>query len=173
MRVKQGILAILATFSLAMTSLSAFAEVKMAVVDVPRAVLNSEAGKRGLVQIQEEFKNEEAALQALQKEATALLEKLKKDTEFMSDQEFNALLEQIQVKNQEFVGRGQNLQRAVEDRRQRLINSQNPKVREAIEKMVIADDYDIIIPKAVAVYTGELFDITLKLTERLNALDKK
>jgi outer membrane protein len=171
-RVNQGILAILATCILAMASLSAFAEVKMAVVDVPRAVLNSEVGKRGLAQIQAEFKAEEEGLQALQKDATALLEKLKKDTEFMSDQEFNGLLEQIQASNNEFIGRGQNLQRAVEERRQRLITALNPLVREAIEQLVLSDDYDLIIPRGVAVYSGELYDITLKLTEKLNELEK-
>ncbi len=172
-RVKQGVLAILAASFLAVSSISAFAEVKIAVVDVPRAVLNSEPGKRGLAQIQEEFKAEEEALQQVQKDATALLEKLKKDTEFMSDQEFNQLLEQIQAKNNEFVGRGQNLQRAVEERRQRLIQGLNPAVRDAIEDLVLAEDYDIIMPRAVAVYTGELYDITLKLTEKINELDAK
>ena len=168
MRVKRGILAILATCLLVITSFSAFAETKIAVVDVPRAVLQSETGKRGLASIQADFKAEEEALQALQKEATELLQKLKKDTEFMSDQEFNALLQQIQAKNQEFIGRGQNLQRAVEERRERLITALNPQVRDALEALVKKEDYDLIVPKAIALYSGELYDITAKLTEKLN-----
>ena len=164
--IKTGILTILALWSI-----SAFAEVKIVVVDVQRAVLNSEAGQRGMAEIQEEFQAEEEALQEVQKEATALLEKLKKDTEFMSDQEFNQLLGEIQAKNNEFVARGQNLQRAVEERRQRLIQGMNTEVRDAIEKLVLAEDYDLVIPRAVAVYHGELYDITLKLTEKMNELD--
>lgn len=173
MRINRNMLAagVLALLSMSL-SMSAFAELKVAVVDVSRAVLNSEAGQKGLAEIQEEFKGEEEALQNVQKEATALLEKLKKDTEFMSDQEFNLLLQQIQAKNGEFVSRGQNLQRAVEDRRQRLIQGLNPLVRDAIEKLVLAEDYDLIIPRAIAVHYGELYDITLKLTEKMNELGK-
>lgn len=173
MRVKQAILAVLAILILSTAALTAFAETKIAVVDVARAVLNSEFGQAGIERIQTDFKKEEEALRAMQKEATTLLEKLKKDTELMSEQEFNQLLEEIQIKNSEFVGRGQALQRAIEDRQQRLIQARTSMVREAIDQLVLKDDYDIIIPKSVTLYSGELYDITLKLTEKLNELENK
>ena len=173
MQIKQTILFTLAMGWLAVTPVAALAEVKVAVVDVTRAVLQSETGKAGMAVIQAELKAEEASLQAIQKEATALLEKLKKDTEFMSDQEFSNLLEQIQIQNNEFLAKGQALQRSVEERRQRLISSMGGQVRAAIEALVLSEDYDVILPRNVVVYSGELYDVTLKLTEKLNEQDKK
>ncbi len=170
MRLKQGILIILATFAL--TSVSAFAEINVAVVDVARAVLNSEIGKKGMAEIQANFASEEERLQEQQKILTASLEKLKKDTEFMSEQEFNDLLEQVLQENSALTTRAQNLQRIVEESRQRLVVSLNPRVREAIESLVKKGDYDIILPRGAVVYTGELYDVTLKLTETINAQDK-
>ncbi len=172
MRLQQGILAILTAGFLAITSVSAVAEINIAVVDVARAVLNSEAGKQGMAGIQDEFGAEEEALQEIQKEATALLEKLKKDTEFMSEQEFGNLLAEIQEKNSELATRAQTLQRLVEERRQRVVSSFSPRVRDAIEQLVKDGDYDIILPRAAAVYSGELYDVTLKLTETINAQEK-
>ena len=77
MRVKQGILAILATCFLAMTSATAFAEVKIGVSDPQRAILQSETGKQGINQINANFEEQEAVLQEMQGEITTLLEKLK------------------------------------------------------------------------------------------------
>jgi Skp family chaperone for outer membrane proteins len=38
--------------------------------------------------------------------------------------------------------------------------------------MVLSDDYDVIFRREAAVYVGPLYDITRKLTEKLNSLDK-
>ncbi len=59
MSIKQSILAILAISVLTVTSPFASAEVKIAVVDVQNAILQSEEAKRLLTQIQEEYKCEE------------------------------------------------------------------------------------------------------------------
>ena len=168
--IKAGFVVILAVFAL--SSASAYAEIKVAVVDVARAVLNSEIGRKGMAEIQANFAAEEERLQEQQKNLTASLEKLKKDTEFMSEQEFNGLLEQVLQENSELTTRAQNLQRIVEESRQRLVVALNPRVREAIESLVKKDDYDIILPRAAAVYVGDFYDITLKLTEAINAQEK-
>ena len=168
--VKKGCLGILAVFAL--TSGAAYAEIKVAVVDVARAVLSSETGRKGMAEIQANFASEEERLQEQQKNLTASLEKLKKDTEFMSEQEFNDLLAQVLQENSELTTRAQNLQRIVEESRQRLVVALNPRVREAITTLVKKDDYDIILPRGTVVYAGELYDITLKLTEIINAQEK-
>ena len=59
MHIKQPILAILAISVLALTTPVALAEVKIAVVDVQTAILQSEEAKRLMAQIQTEFKTKE------------------------------------------------------------------------------------------------------------------
>ena len=77
---------------------TAQAEVKMAVVDVQRAILSSEEAKRLLAQIQTEFKNDEERIRTIQTEAAAMLERAQKDAEVMSDTEKRKLQQQIEGK---------------------------------------------------------------------------
>ena len=84
MSIKQSILAILAISVLTVTSPFASAEVKIAVVDVQNAILQSEEAKRLLTQIQEEFKGEEDEIRKIQSEAAALLERMNKDADVMT-----------------------------------------------------------------------------------------
>tara|TARA_Y100001934_G_C11966355_1_gene591932 strand:- start:164 stop:664 length:501 start_codon:yes stop_codon:yes gene_type:complete len=153
-------------------SIAANAEMKVAVVDVQQAILGSEQAKRLLSQIQEEFKSDEEAIRDIQTEAAALLERAQKDAEVMSDSEKRKLQQQIEGKNNDFVYHRQKLQKAIEDRQAELFEGIDEKVRRAIEALVLDDDYDLIIPRGAALYVGDLYDITRKVTERLNEMDK-
>ncbi len=151
---------------------TAQAEVKMAVVDVQRAILSSEEAKRLLAQIQTEFKNDEERIRTIQTEAAAMLERAQKDAEVMSDTEKRKLQQQIEGKNNDFVYHRQKLQKAIEERQAELFAGVDDKVKKAIEALVMAEDYDMIIPRQAALYVGDLYDITRKVTEKLNELDK-
>ena len=83
MHYKKGILAILASIIMAVSSSSAFAEAKIGVADAQRAILQSELGQKGMDQINGAFIEQEEQLKEMQKEVTVLLEKLKKDTEVL------------------------------------------------------------------------------------------
>lgn len=172
MRVKQGILAILATCFLAMTSSTAFAEVKIGVSDPQRAILQSETGKQGIDQINANFEEQEAVLQEMQGEITTLLEKLKKDTELMSDQEFQNLLQEISVKRNQMAQLLQELQQVKLQATERLIQALTPRYQESVEALVLSDKYDLIIPRQSVHYRHELYDVTAKITEKMNALQQ-
>ncbi len=173
MQIKKRILSFLAIFALAITSVSAFAEVKIAIVDVQTAILQSEEAKRLLQQIQTEFKGEEDKIRALQSEAAAILEKFQKDSEVMSDAEKARLQKQIESKNNDFVFFRQKLQRSIEERQKELFAGVDGKVQKAIEELVLNEDYDIILPRQAALYVGDLYNITRKVTEKLNQIDAK
>ena len=168
MQAKQLMLAAVASAILFLTAPAADAEMKVAVVNVAQALLQSEAGKRGIAEIRTELEEEKAARDAVQEEATGLLEKLKKDTELMSDQEFAQLLANIQAKNSEFAQRNRNYQLALEEREQRLVASLRDQLQKAIEQVVLDEDLDIVIPRTAVVWAGELYDVTLKVTEKMN-----
>lgn len=177
MQMKQRILAktlaTMMTFLLAMSAPAAFAEVKIAVVDVQAAILNSEEAKRLLKQIQEEFSGEEEKIRNIQSEAAVLYERLQKDAEVMSDAEKRRVQQQIESKNNDFVYNRQKLQRLIEERQQELFTGVDQKVQAAIELLVKTDDYDLIMPRQAALYAGDLYDITRKVTEKLNEMGAK
>lgn len=152
---------------------AAFAEMKIAVVDVQQAVLNSEEAKRLLAQIQDEFKGQEDEIRKIQSDAAAMLEKLQKDGDVMSDSEKRKLQQQIDTKNNDFVYLRQKLQRQIEDRQKELFAGMNDKVQRAIDDLVKSDDYDLILLRQTAMYVGDVYDITRRVTERLNAQDNQ
>jgi outer membrane protein len=171
--IKNRILSLLAIAVLAVTSSAAFAEVKIAVVDVQSAILQSEEAKRLLQQIQDEFKNEEDKIRELQSEASVIVEKFQKDAEVMSDMEKARLQKQIESKNNDFVFFRQKLQRSIEERQKELFSGVDAKVQKAIEELVLTEDYDLILPRQAALYVGDLYNVTRKVTEKLNQMDAK
>lgn len=103
MHIKQPILAILTISVLALTTPVALAEVKIAVVDVQTAILQSEEAKRLMAQIQTEFKTKEDEIREIQSEAAGMLERAQKDAEVMTESEKRKLQQQIESKNNDFV----------------------------------------------------------------------
>ncbi len=172
MQTKQRIWAVLAISVLAFVSPIAFAEVKIAVVDVQRAILNSEEAKRLLVQIQEEFRTDENKISAIQTNAAALLERLQKDADVMSEDEKRRIQQEIESYNNDFVYERQKLQKAINTRQTELFSGTEAKIQRAIEDLVLKYDYDMILPRGAALYVGDLYDITRRVTEKLNEMDK-
>ena len=140
MPIKQSILAILAISVLTFTSSFASAEVKIAVVDVQNAILQSEEAKRLLTQIQEEFKGEEDEIRKIQSEAAALLERMNKDADVMSDAEKRRLQQQIESMNNDFVYLRQKLQRQIEERQKELFTGIDSKIQKAIDEYKVRED---------------------------------
>lgn len=172
MQYKRGILAILASIFMAVSSSSAFAEAKIGIADAQRAILQSETGKSGVEQINAAFSEQEEQLKEMQKEITTLLEKLKKDTELMSDQEFQNLLQEISVKRAQMQQGFETVQRAKLENTDRLIQSLTSRYQEAVEALVLSDKYDLILPRQSVHYRHELYDVTAKITEKMNALEQ-
>lgn len=171
MQTTRRLLATLILLPLLAISLPAAAEVKIAIVDVQGAILQSEEAKRLLQQIQTEFADEEEEIRQIQSEAATMLERLQKDAEVMSDAEKRRLQQQIESKNNDFVFFRQKLQRQVEERQQELFSGVNGKVQKAIEELVKSEDYDVILPRQAALYVNPVYNITRKVTEKLNELD--
>ena len=171
MHIKQRILTILAISVMAFTAPVAFAEVKIGVVDVQNAILQSEEAKRLLQQIQDEFKGDQETLLQIRTEGTALAERLGKDGEVMSVPNRRNLERQIQSINADLNYSGTKYQRNIEERQAELFQGINEKVQKAIEEIVLAEDFDLILQRQTALYVGDLYNITRKVTEKLNEQD--
>lgn len=170
MQIKQATLAIVAALTMAF-AVPAFADVKIAVVDVQNAILNSDQAKRLLAQIKSEFKGQEDQIRKIQSDAAALLQRAQKDSDVMSDAEKRKLQAQIDSKNNDFVYLRKKLQKQIQDRQTELFTGVDQEVQKAIEDLVRSEDYDLIIPRQAALYVGDVYNITRKVTEKLNEYD--
>lgn len=173
MQIKQRIWAVLAISVLVLASPIAIAELKLAVVDVQRAILNSEEAKKLLTQIQNEFKEDEGKISAIQTNAAALLEQLRRDDETLSEENRRSMQQKIESYNNDFVYERQKLQKAITARQTELFSGTEAKIQRAIEDLVLKNDYDLILPRNAALYVGDLYDITRKVTEKLNEMNAK
>ncbi len=146
----------------------ASAELKIAVLDTQRALIASEEAQSLSKKIQEELQSDEAEAKALNDEVRALTEKLQKDGEVMSPAEQRKAQKDIEDKQIDLQFLVNKLQKAVQDRRQELVNHMLPKIDAVLKDLIELEGYDLIMERGNLRYVNTKHDITRKVTEKLN-----
>ena len=146
----------------------AAAELKIAVLDTQRALVSSEEAKALLEQVQSELKKEEEEVNALGAEIQALQEKLQTDGEVMSPTEQRKAQTDIEDKRLDYEFLVNKLQKALQDRRQELLQVMVPKVDAVLKDLIELEGYDLIMERANLRYVNPKHDITRRVTEKLN-----
>ena len=149
---------------------SAFAEIKVASLDVLRAISDSEEAKTLFTTVQQELQNDQDALTALQTEIGSLREKLAKDGEILSDSEQRRLVNDIESKQADLQFQANKLRKEFNDRQQEIISQIVPKLDAVLKDLVEIEGYDFILNKnqQTVLYVNTKHDITRKVTEKLN-----
>ena len=147
---------------------SASAELKIAVLDTQRALIESEEAQALLAQAQQELQAEQDQLQALNNEIVALNERLQKDGEVMSPAEQRKLQKEIEDKQIDLQFLGNKLQKEVNDRRQELLQQMVPKIDVVLKDLIDLEGYDMIMERGSLRYVNSKHDITRRVTEKLN-----
>jgi len=146
----------------------ASADLKIAVLDTQRALVESEEAKILLKHAQEELQKEEDDVRSLGEEILALQEKLKKDGEVMSAIEQRRMTKDIEDKQIDYQFLVNKLQKQVNDRRQELLQQMVPKIDKVLKDLIEIEGYDMIMERGNLRYVNTKHDITRKVTERLN-----
>lgn len=144
------------------------AELKIAVLDIQRALVSSEEAKTLLEQLQNELQKDEDAVNALGDEIRALQEKREKDAEIMSPAEQRRVSKDIEDKQIDYQFQVNKLQKEFNDRRQELLQVMAPKVNAVLQDLIELEGYDIILRQEALHYVNSKHDITRRVTEKLN-----
>ena len=147
---------------------AAGAELKIAVLDTQRALIESEEAQTLSKQITEELQADEAEAKALSDEVRELSEQLQKDGEVMSPAEQRKAQKDIEDKQIDLQFLINKLQKAVQDRRQELVNHMLPKIDAVLKDLIELEGYDMIMERNNLRYVNTKHDITRKVTEKLN-----
>lgn len=147
---------------------TAAAEMKIAVLDTQRALVESEEAQALLAQAQQELQAEQDQLQTLNDEIVALTEQLQKDAEVMSPAEQRRLQKEIEDKQIDLQFLGNKLQKEVNDRRQELLQQMVPKIDVVLKDLIELEGYDMIMERGQLRYVNPKHDITRRVTEKLN-----
>ena len=146
----------------------ASAELKIAVLDTQRALVESEEAKVLLSRAQEELQKEENEVRSLGEQIVALQEKLKTDGEVMSSTEQRKMQKDIEDKQIDYQFLVNKLQKEVNDRRQELLQQMVPKIDKVLKDLIEVEGYDMIMERGNLRYVNSKHDITRKVTEKLN-----
>ena len=144
------------------------AELKIAVLDTQRALVESEEAQGLLQQAQQELQTEEARVKTLGEEIVASQEKLQTDGEVMSPTEQRKLQKDIEDKQIDYQFLVNKLQKQVNDRRQELLQQMVPKIDAVLKDLIELEGYDLIMERGNLRYVNSKHDITRKVTEKLN-----
>ncbi len=147
---------------------SAAAELKIAVIDTQRALLESEEARQIMQAAQAELQQDQNELQSLGQQIVGLREQFQKDAEVMSPADQRRRQKEIEDKQIEYEFLGNKLQKAVNDRRQDLGQQLVPKLEAVLQDITAAEGYDLILERGAVLYADAKHDITRQVTEKLN-----
>ena len=147
---------------------AAAAELKIAVLDTQRALVESDEAKALLEQAARELQAEESAVQELGESIMAIQERLQTDGEVMSPSEQRKLQKDIEDKQIDYQFQVNKLQKEVNDRRQELLQQMVPKIDTVLKDLIEVEGYDLIMERSQLRYVNSKHDITRKVTEKLN-----
>ena len=163
MRKKLGVLMVLM-----LMAGSAWAELKIAIVNVQRAIQESEEAKGLLKKLEDELQAEQGSIRQLNGDITQLQEKLLKDGDVMSNDEKRKLQKEIEDKQIDYQFQVNKLQKTVNDRQQEIISQMAPKLDAVLKDLIESEKYDVVLHRQNLVYADPKHDITSIVTQKLN-----
>lgn len=153
---------------MALASLPAAAQ-SIAVLDYQMALLESDAAKRYSVDAEKKFGNQLQRLQNLEAEAKRLQERMQRDGEKLGQSELEKLELEFRQKAREFQSQSRELNEAKAQSDRQMLEQLKPKLDSAVEAVLKAGNYDLVIDRSAVVDVKPNLDITRQVIERLNS----
>ena len=147
---------------------TAHAELKVAVLDTQRALLESEEAQSLMEKAREELQKEQTDVNALGEEIQKLRDQLAKDAEVMSASAQRKAQQDIDDKRLDYQFKVNKLQKELQDRQQDLFEQLVPKLNAVLKDLVALEGYDLIMEHNSLRYVAPQRDITRRVTEKLN-----
>ncbi len=141
---------------------------KIAVLDMAQALLNSDVAQGVEEELQSETSEDQAKVRNLAQEAQVLQEQLQADAEVMSESEQRRIIGEIQELQNQYQFLVQKIQTLSQERMQQFQQTYAPNLVQAISEVVEEEGFDIVLRSESALYFSNIFDITAKVTAKLN-----
>lgn len=161
-------LAVMLVAACALAAVDASAQLKIAVLNVQRALGESEEAKALADEIQQDLQKDQDELQALGEEIQALQDQLEKDAEILGDDETRRINKDIEDKRLDFEFGANKLQKELQDRQQEILREMAPKLDAVLKDLIEIEGYDVVLQRSGLLYVNTRHDITRKVTEKLN-----
>ena len=163
-------MAILATAMMAAPT--AYAEMKIVVLDPVRAILESDEGKVLIEAANKEMQADSEQLRSQAEELQALQAKLQKDGEVMSDSDKRKAVKELESMQADLQFGSQKIQKIAQDKRQEILQTLAPQYDKVLKDLIQVDQIDLIVQPNALQYANPKHDITKRVTEKLNEQSK-
>ena len=144
------------------------ADTKIAIVDMERALFQSNGAQASFKQVEEQFGDDLVKIKALEKAIKENQEKLQKDGAIMSDDEQRKLRNNIKESQSEFQFFAGKLQQAEQQWRQQFFRANLPKLQEIMKKLIEEEKVDMVLNGQAVIHVSPDLDLTKKLLLKLN-----
>lgn len=160
--------AVAMTLAASVASGSAYAQQKIGAANV-QAIFSSLPQAATIQQsINAEFKDRIEEVNRMEKDLQYYMEKQKRDTATMSQQEITELEQQIKTLRDEYVAKAQPLQRDLERRSNEERNRLLGMIQQGINKVAEAENYDVILNAGAIAFIDEQYNVSQKVIEEVS-----
>lgn len=161
-------------FSLLLLSISAvsFAEGKIAVINFEQAILNTDAAKAKIAELENDadYQKNIAEAKKIQEEGQKLAEKYQKEAPTMSPSQKADLETKIKARQADIQHVGKKIQEAKKQLLGKLMYDMNVKAMKAAKEIIDAEGVGLLLNgnPEIVLHADTSFDITAKVTDKLN-----
>jgi outer membrane protein len=146
------------------------AQSKVAIVDMQRAVLESQEIKKASSDLEAKYKPRQQTMEKLQRDLQALQQNLQANQGKLTPQAEAEMTAQGQRKQRELQRMSEDLQGDVERDRNEILGKSGQRMREVVKKVAESKGIDVVIDSTTTVYFKADLEIT---TESIAAYDKQ
>ncbi len=158
----------LVLFGFALVTMPAFAEMKIAVLNYQMALLESNVAKKYSVDAEKKFGPQLTRLKKLESDAKAIQDKLVKTGDKMSQAERERLELEFKQKARDFQFQSKELNEAKAIADRDMLKKLKPKLDKAVEQVLKAGSYDLVLERGAVVDVKPQYDITRQVIEIMN-----
>lgn len=148
----------------------AMAEGKIAVFSAQQAIMNTDAAKTQVKAFQQEPSVAEKIkeFEGLQKKYREAVEQVQKDLAMMSAEQKQAESKKINDMRADIEHVGRQLKKSEQEMAQRLMQEFGPRLQPILADLVKNEKIGLLLDKKAALHADASFDITAKVTDKLN-----
>lgn len=148
----------------------AFAQGKIAVVNLQEAILQSDMAQQRLNEVrnQEDYKADKKEFDQLQEELEGLVRDFQKDAAVMSQEQQLAARKRLASKQSDLEHVAGKLQQAEQAAGQQLLQEMSGMVQEALTELIRTEGIGLLLQRGSVIHADQGYSITAKLTDKLN-----
>jgi outer membrane protein len=169
MSVRYGLRLLLVCSALAYFSQVVFAQAKVAVINLQKAVLESDEIKKASTELEAKFKPRQQELEKLQNEIQVIQQQLQTNAGKLNPQAEADLNAQGTKKQRDLQRKSEDLQGDVDRERNEILGKTTQKMGEVVKKLAEEKGYDLVVDISNTIYFKPALEIT---TDALAAFNK-